>query len=323
MGNDPAIPNMSKRAGGLAISYAIDEASASDNDDDLLPSNGMRKPSNLASAAQNRGRPTKLHKQTTSKTSVAKPRGRRASAGNTFAGDNPAKEKSAGANLQAVVSIPHTQAADESDDVDEFDLAPDPASRAMSTPATATKTTAQRPKKPASDGKPKTSRGRPKKQAENEEIPETQPDVQISSTFGRNTAVKRPPRPVKREVVPETQAEAMDVDITSTTKDDETVTTSKAKMKPPPRKRAASQQRQPSVTRKRAGSASDTEKSADPALRRKLGDMTKKFENISVRYDQLRDVGLGEAENNFDSLKAQSNERLKGRPDMRSHSRWR
>lgn len=77
--------------------------------------------------------------------------------------------------------------------------------------------------------------------------------------------------------------------------------------------RANSKQPQPQVARRRAGSASDTERAGnDPALRRKLGEMTKKFENLDLKYRNLREVGIKEAEANFEKLKTQSEERTKG-----------
>jgi hypothetical protein len=74
--------------------------------------------------------------------------------------------------------------------------------------------------------------------------------------------------------------------------------------------RASSKQPQPQVMRRRAGSASDSER--DTAIRRKLGDMTNKFNNLDLKYRNLREVGVKEAETNFDKLKKQSEERTKG-----------
>jgi hypothetical protein len=75
--------------------------------------------------------------------------------------------------------------------------------------------------------------------------------------------------------------------------------------------RATSQPRQASVPRRRAGSASDTERS-DPAMRRKLGEMTKKLENLDMKYRNVREIGIKEAEHNFERLKKQSEESKKG-----------
>ena len=72
-------------------------------------------------------------------------------------------------------------------------------------------------------------------------------------------------------------------------------------------------QRQPLVTRRRAGSASDTERGGgDPATRRKLGEMTKKFESLELKYKNLRETTIKEADANFSKYKAQSQAKAKG-----------
>lgn len=76
----------------------------------------------------------------------------------------------------------------------------------------------------------------------------------------------------------------------------------------PPKPRAIV--RNPSRTRddppfrRRAGSASDTER-GDPNLRRKLGDITRKFENVDLKYRNLKEVGINEANTNMEKLRKQ------------------
>ncbi len=76
----------------------------------------------------------------------------------------------------------------------------------------------------------------------------------------------------------------------------------------PPRPRNVSRQnsrvRQEPGFRRRAGSASDTER-GDPNLRRKLGDITRKFENVDLKYRSLKEVGINEANANVDKLRKQ------------------
>jgi hypothetical protein len=74
--------------------------------------------------------------------------------------------------------------------------------------------------------------------------------------------------------------------------------------------RSRSRHRQPSLQRRRAGSASDTERN-DPALRRKLGEITKKYENLHLKYQDLREIGLKESERNFERLKKSSEEKTR------------
>lgn len=73
---------------------------------------------------------------------------------------------------------------------------------------------------------------------------------------------------------------------------------------PPKRARTESRTRQEPAGRRRAGSASDTER-GDPNLRRKLGDITRKFENIDMKYKNLKEVGISEANANVERLRKQ------------------
>jgi hypothetical protein len=68
--------------------------------------------------------------------------------------------------------------------------------------------------------------------------------------------------------------------------------------------RAVSRKPQDATYTRRAGSASDTER-ADPNLRRKLGDITLKFENIDLKYRNLKDVGVHEAAKNAEKMRKQ------------------
>ncbi|KAF2091407.1 hypothetical protein K490DRAFT_13255, partial [Saccharata proteae CBS 121410] len=51
-------------------------------------------------------------------------------------------------------------------------------------------------------------------------------------------------------------------------------------------------------------------------LRRKLGDMTKKFENLDMKYQNLREVGLRDAETNFTKFKKSADERAKAQDEI-------
>lgn len=72
-------------------------------------------------------------------------------------------------------------------------------------------------------------------------------------------------------------------------------------------------QRQAPGDRRRAGSASDAERSNnDPMTRRKLGEMTRKFESLDMKYKTLKEVGIKEVEARHAEYKAQSQSRAKG-----------
>lgn len=78
-------------------------------------------------------------------------------------------------------------------------------------------------------------------------------------------------------------------------------------------KQSNSRQPQPFFSRKRTGSASDNDRGVgDPATRRKLGEVTRKFEDLDMKFRNLRDIGIKEAEANFEKLKSQSEAKTKG-----------
>ncbi|KAI9774626.1 MAG: hypothetical protein M1840_002875 [Geoglossum simile] len=144
--------------------------------------------------------------------------------------------------------------------------------------------------------------------------------IKTSSRGKRQTSAE--PRNVRAKyaderVVLETQ---MDVDTSAITleDDDEVGPTPRPTVQHTSRARSVSKTRelpscQPSIGRKRAGSGSDVERGgrADPLLRRKLGDITKKFENLDLKYRNLREVGIKEAEYNLEKLKKSTSERIK------------
>ena len=124
---------------------------------------------------------------------------------------------------------------------------------------------------------------------------------EASKPKARAMKKQKPAEPSPEKIVQETQYEGMDVDIDVDV--DEVVNEPVSKpARSTSRTHSHSRQRQPSVQRRRAGSASDTERN-DPALRRKLGEMTKKYEVLNIKYQDLRQIGVKEAERNMDKLR--------------------
>lgn len=74
----------------------------------------------------------------------------------------------------------------------------------------------------------------------------------------------------------------------------------------PPKKKARTENRRPQEPsyRRRAASVSDTER-GDPMLRRKLGDVTRKYENVDIKYRSLKEVAITEATTNVERLRKQ------------------
>lgn len=127
-----------------------------------------------------------------------------------------------------------------------------------------------------------------------------------ASHLKRQTSVEMKQR---NDTIQETQRSAVDMDDYGDEDVEEPTPKPNGRYTSVPR--AASQTRQTYVPRRRAGSASDTERN-DPAIRRKLGEMTKKLENLDLKYRNIREVGIKEAEHNFEKLKKQSEESKKG-----------
>ncbi|KAI1853103.1 hypothetical protein JX265_011384 [Neoarthrinium moseri] len=55
--------------------------------------------------------------------------------------------------------------------------------------------------------------------------------------------------------------------------------------------------------------ASSTSELNDPSLRRRIGELTRKYESLELKYRDLRELGVKEAERNYDKLKKQGEER--------------
>ncbi|KAG9780195.1 hypothetical protein KCU88_g3807, partial [Aureobasidium melanogenum] len=71
------------------------------------------------------------------------------------------------------------------------------------------------------------------------------------------------------------------------------------------------------AAQRRAGSASDTDnRGGDPNLRRKLGDITRKFENVDLKYRNLKEVGIHEASTNMEKLRKQCDAAMAASNDL-------
>jgi len=76
----------------------------------------------------------------------------------------------------------------------------------------------------------------------------------------------------------------------------------------------------PSAYRRRAGSASSTERDGGAGLRRKLGDMTKKFENLDLKYRNLKEIAVTEAQSNLEKLRKATEKRAQGMDRAVNHA---
>lgn len=126
------------------------------------------------------------------------------------------------------------------------------------------------------------------------------------SNFASTKATKALPRPVTDGKVKSTSVRAQKAiaRVTENTISDPEDDDIEMVEQQPPRKKARteSRPRQEPSYRRRAGSVSDTER-GDPLLRRKLGDITRKYENVDAKYRNLKEIAISEANSNFEKLR--------------------
>ncbi|CAK7565489.1 MAG: hypothetical protein SEPTF4163_003406 [Sporothrix epigloea] len=64
------------------------------------------------------------------------------------------------------------------------------------------------------------------------------------------------------------------------------------------------------------GCASTASSTDDPSVRRRLGELANKYDALEAQYRELKEIGIKEAERNFDRLKKQSEDRAKVSNDL-------
>ena len=147
----------------------------------------------------------------------------------------------------------------------------------------------------------------------------TEAPVLISGAAKKRGVAKReiPQESQPEKVVQESQVPTMDIgdDADEEVEVEHTISSATYNSARPEasRPRSQSRVRQPSGQRRRAGSASENERN-DPAMRRKLGEITRKYENLHLKYQDLREIGLKESERNFERLKKESDTKTKSGP---------
>lgn len=280
----------------------------SDSDDHLVETNAMPTPDSAAEnkAPVKRGR-AKAKAAAPAKATKTKVPARRASGKLETKAQTVTAPKG---GRKALADKTNQQGGSDSEDVDDFahdenDVEMEDAVEASVVAIKETKVKATR-KAPAARGKAAREAAANIDDADEEEAPEAVPNTRTKQTklpAKRQAAV--PPSPEK--VIMETQVPVIDVE-----GDEEVIQPVSRTAQSAARRRSVSRARATSVQRRRAGSASDTERS-DPAMRRKLGEITKKYENLNVKYQDLREIGLKEAERNFERLRKQTEEKTAGK----------
>ncbi|KAL2173865.1 chromosome segregation protein Csm1/Pcs1-domain-containing protein [Thermothelomyces heterothallicus CBS 202.75] len=153
--------------------------------------------------------------------------------------------------------------------------------------------------------KPKGARGRPKKAAFEAEPQPT------GARRGRKPTAKTAERDTTAEEVseiPETQQPTAPQSDSDAGRDDSAETPgSRTPERPRPGGGGAPP---PGSALKKPVNSLSPEK-GDPALRRRLGEMTQKYEALERKYHDLKEIAVREAERNFDRLRKQSEEKSK------------
>jgi hypothetical protein len=309
---------MAPRAAAVNVSFTVDSASEDESRDEL---NAFPTPDsnteNKAPARKPRGKAAQMAKTDAATKAKAKAKApARRTSGNSVLGVKKqgagvTKKPAAKASRKALAELQNANGSD-TEEVDEFDAdaenaAPvevkttrrgrppkakqaDEAVDEMAAPARKTRKAADKEPAPKKDAKPKAA--------------------------PKSRATKRAPAPdlePEAITIPETQPEPEpdEMDIEQSIEMEEIPESVLPTQRPSARRvqqRGAA--RQTSVTR-RAGSASDSER--DPVLRRKVGDLTKKLEAMTVKYDTLKEVASFGKESNFDQLKKRTEQTAKGK----------
>lgn len=240
---------------------------------------------------------TAIHSETTRKTTMPK-------AKMTTTKAAPKRKAAPKQSRQALKDRTNIQEDNEADSLDEEDMAPK-TKRAKTTKAATRKNAAVEDEEPK---KAPAKRGRQAKQAPSPEplmtIPETQQDPEHFDDV---------------ELSIEADPDNMDIEKEPTPKQLQkffqrapSVPVQPLQPRPSTRLGVRSGSAQPAYSRARSGSASGTERrGGDPELRRQLNDVTKKYENLQLKFESLEDVGKTQAESNFDKLKRASDQKAR------------
>lgn len=163
---------------------------------------------------------------------------------------------------------------------------------------------------PGSDepARKKGGRGRPKKEAV---IPDSVQKKDPSVAARRGRKVQEAEESVSAEEesseIPETQ-EALDLMDVDGEEDDQVEDLPVfSRFSAPPSAHRQGTYHMPSSASKRSSNSLDHE--SDPSIRRRLGEMTKKYEALEAKYKDLKNVAVTEAEKTFDRLRKTSEER--------------
>jgi hypothetical protein len=312
---------MAPRAAAVNVSFTVDSASEDESRDEL---NAFLTPDsnteNKAPARKPRAKAAQMAKTAaaTKATAKVKAPARRASGNSVLGvkkqGAGVAKKPAARAGRKALAELPHANGSD-TEEVDEFDADIENAAPVETKTSRRGRPPKAKQAEEADEEAPAPAR-KTRKAADKEPAPKkgTKAKTAPKSRATKHAPVAEPEPEPEAMTIPETQPEPMpeldEMEIEQSIEVEEM-----PESIPPPQRPSARRvqqrgaARQTSATR-RAGSASDTER--DPALRRKVGDLTKTLEAMTVKYDTLKEVASSGKESNFDQLKKRTEQTAKG-----------
>lgn len=283
--------------GRMALRVATKPGSASESEDDLAAVAAI-------SSAENRRATLNTLKSTKFKKAM-----RRASTGKAATKRKAAAPvKQSRAALKDRTNLQNGSDTEEVEDFeqDEMEVEEKPKAKRARATATKKKAPARAASEPVDDAKPAAKRTRMTKRAPSAEpmrvIPETQQDPDQMDDISQSIeGADMAPEPALYHAPPRQRS------------------TSVQPLQPRASARSASVQAGYPAPRERSGSVSGTERErrgGDPELRRKLNEMTRKHENLSLKYQNLQALGKDSAESNFEKLKRASDEKAKSANEL-------
>lgn len=153
-----------------------------------------------------------------------------------------------------------------------------------------------------------------------EDVPEEEPAPKPKGGRGRpkKAEAAKPARapPGRKAAAKNAVEEHVEVSEIPETQQPEPIIEEEDHLEDLPPRQFSDHHRMPSSPSKRPGYSSSSDGGGEPALRRKLGEMTQKFESLDQKHRDLKEVAVREAERNFDRLKKQTDEKSKGTPPL-------
>ena len=300
---------MTKSKASATLSGMVD----TDMEDDTLNGDAFPTPDSNQENAGAKRKGTKT-KPATKKVTKTRAPSRRVSSASVASKNALASRGKPGRKRVPLKDQTNQRYGDETEEVDEF-AAQTEGDTALDDPLELK----QKVKKTA----PSKETGQRVKQAPRRQLAETQKDgeFEYTPTAIRTTKHARiAPARKNEKIVQETQP-SMQTDQSILPEEDDNEADQEmpqSTFRRPINARSTSHRHQPLIPRRRAGSASDTDRptGGDPAIRRKLGEMTRKFESLDLKYRNLREVGIKEAEENYEKLRTQSEAKARAANDL-------